>query len=91
MTTLVMLQKITTGKSIISMKLPLIPDVLTLLYSLGVSYQLFTFSQLQIEGVLGLQHFTAWCQTSHLVSQFLQLDVEMHLILCTGKLGTAGA
>lgn len=52
---------------------------------------LFTFSKLQIEGVLRLHHLTAGRPAFQLVSQFLQLDIEMHLILSTWKLGTAGA
>lgn len=57
--------------------------------ALGIA--LFTFSELQIERVLRLFHLGSGCEAFHLVSQFLQLDVEMYLILCTGKLGTARA
>lgn len=53
--------------------------------------KLLTFSQLQIEGVLCLQHFMRRCLAFYLISELLQLDVEMHLVLCAGKLGTAGA
>lgn len=61
------------------------------MFQLHSAPMLLTFSQLQVERVMRLLHLMAGYQAFHLVSQFLQLDVEMYLILCTRKLGAAGA
>lgn len=50
-----------------------------------------TFSQLQVERVQCLLHVAAWHQAFHLVSQLLQLDVEMYFILCSRKLSASRA
>lgn len=54
-------------------------------------FPLLTFSQLQVEQVPCLLHVVARHQAFHLVSQLLQLDVEMDFILCSRKLSAAGA